>query len=878
MLLTSSITKPTYPAAIVDRPRLYRQLDRWRDVRGIAVHAPAGYGKSSLISRWIDVSELEEQAAWFTLDESVGNPRDFVHGFAAALEKVQPGLLSAACPILEDAEGSAERVLARLLTILEEGLAAPDAGSQHLLLVLDDLHRIHSAEIDTLLLTILQHGPSRFHLVLLARQRTDLPLARLIAHEQVVLLTKEDLRFTEAEVRELLEQQGFAPPSDSTVAQLAQRSEGWVTALKLAMLSTLNRGAPESLVAALQSERSWLTEYLIEEVLRQQTPDVRTFLLHTSILDEFNAELSAAVTRIDNAYSVLSEIVHNDLFVVTSNSSGGWYRYHHLFQDLLKRRLAAREAASPIVELHVRAADWLLENDRSESALHHLLAAGLLDDAAEVVERLLSDMMLRDPHRAKRVLEELPAGTVQQRPRLLLDRIRLALLVSAPDIRQVRHEIEVAFNPLRESGSVTDALVAEFAVLQAGADYLQHDQTAATKHLEKARRCLDQLDDFGRGTYYFIRLNLLAADGTIEEVTRYANEAITAYGRAGFSAGVISLRREVARKAMHRGSAGEANELFRNLLDRPVVEGPMVVRELITAYLCAAENSYWQNDLGEAKPYLWSLKQLAEKLQDKALIYFAASLEQAYAVEGEAECLKPGVVAARMEEISDDSLRSYLLDLGIRRALATQSYDDIREMASFIDLSISDLTPEASDRHLVPRLFAQAVCDASAPNTDQILAAALAHATSRGDRFRELRLLAFSSWLRLQQAKTEQAIAIARRAAELAGETGYVRVLSDIPKLAQLLPHWEESIKSRQKPGKSRAQASPDEIGLTRQEARVLALLAQDRTYQQIAEELVISINTVRTHVRHLYRKLSARRRDQAIEAAYRFGVLHADF
>ncbi len=178
-------------------PRLYRQLDRWQDFRAVVIHAPAGYGKSTLVSRWIDISGLGGRSAWFSLEEEDSSPYQFIQYMAAALDSCHPGLLAAVQPVLKDRQGSAQRALTRLLAVLEENSFPPSpTAGQHLLLVLDDLQRIESAEVEALIHKVLEYGPDNLHLLLLARQRTELSLARLYAHGAILALNKQDLRFT----------------------------------------------------------------------------------------------------------------------------------------------------------------------------------------------------------------------------------------------------------------------------------------------------------------------------------------------------------------------------------------------------------------------------------------------------------------------------------------------------------------------------------------------------------------------------------------------------------------------------------------------------------------------------------------------------------
>ncbi len=631
MLSNSRITKPKYPDAVVDRPRLYRRLSRWQEGRGIAIHAPAGYGKSSLVSRWIDVSNLGDRAAWLSLEESEADPHQFVYQVACALNKVCPGVQEAVEPILEDTQSSAERVLERLLTALEHRLMSPEWSSQDLLLVLDDLHQVQSPEIDAMLRKVLELGPENLHLLLLARWRTELPLARLVAHEQVVALTKEDLRFTEGEVGEYIQRQGFPPPSASELAQLAQRSEGWVTALKLSVLSSRRRDSVSELITALQGDREWLAEFLTDEVLKQQSPELRHFLLQTSILGEFNAELCGAVSGATDSYAMLAAIARVDLFLLQLGSGGGWFRYHHLFQELLQHRLRAQTDDAEVAELHRRAAAWLADAGHTSAAVRHLFAAGDIEEAATLIESDLREIVLVDPYKAHALLDLLPDAVVLQRPRLMLDRLRLALVTVNVLFGRYLQEMEAAFKELLRSCAKSPEYRTEFRVYRAARCYLLHDFEAAAGAVDKVRSDTGLMDDFTRGTLNFLQMRLEDVERPSEAAVQYAEQALAAYRRAGFVAGTVAVRRELARRAMHSGHARIATDRFQTLLDGHTIEGPMVVRELAFAHFCAAENRYWQNDLERAREHQGSLLALAELLQDDQLIYFANAAAQTYA-------------------------------------------------------------------------------------------------------------------------------------------------------------------------------------------------------------------------------------------------------
>ncbi|MBK8048827.1 MAG: hypothetical protein IPK16_17925 [Anaerolineales bacterium] len=239
--------------------------------------------------------------------------------------------------------------------------------------------------------------------MLLSRQRPALPLARLYAQGQVDVITAADLSFTQEEVHAYLLRQGFPAPSAEDVAQLTGRSDGWITAIRLAVLALQKSPDLHRLLTALHGNNSWLADFLTDEVLSKQTPRLHRFLLQTSILDSFNAELCATVTGIVDAYQALAESARADLFMIPLETPG-WYRYHHLFQEMLQHRLMTQHPAGTVADLHRRAAAWLAGADQPRGAVQHLLQAGANVEAAALVERSLRSALANDLYQARALL------------------------------------------------------------------------------------------------------------------------------------------------------------------------------------------------------------------------------------------------------------------------------------------------------------------------------------------------------------------------------------------------------------------------------------------------------------------------------------------
>ncbi len=855
---------PEHHGALVDRPQLYRQLDRWQQLRAVVIHAPTGYGKTSLVRRWLDLGQPPPPTAWLTLDERDGDPRRFAQRLVMALDKLAPGVLVQAQAVLQDPQGSIVRALKGAFAHLDDvaGAAGLAAGVGHFLVVVDDLHRIESPEIDAALQWVLEDGPPQVHLFLLSRQRPTLPLARLYAHGRIAVLDKVDLQFTAQEIEALLAQEGFQRPTEAELAQLAARSEGWAAALRLAVLAAHRRRDVGNLVRLLDSGTTWLADYLAEEVLRQQPPEIRAFLLHTSLLDRFNAPLCAAITGDGAARAHLDTVARADLFLVPVDDHPGWYRYHALFQDWLRRQLPAQAAPAEIAALNRRAADWLVAAGDLPAAAPHFLAAGEDARAAALIESQMPVALLHDPDRARALLALLPADLVARRPQLVLDRCRLAILRDSTDAAALAEAAARTLEATAASDPDAERHHAEWLVLRATGAFIRGDLPGAANGAQLAAPCRAHLDDLHRAIYEFLRMHLAGHARDWAEVERCGAVALGDFERAGFEAGTVALRRELAKWSMLRGDAAQASTRFRELAHRWRLNYATVARELVHAYLSAAENSYWQDRLDEARVYQRRATALAIELQDSDIMAVARCLARLLDPDAGAAQTDVAAAARHCSQVAPPGAAQMLLDCQCRVFIAAGRGDLAWSMVQLSALHDGTAPEDLELRPLITYLRAYIARGIELEAVTPLLDAGLAAAHRGDERFWSLHLLALSAWQQRRLGRLTGAEDTLRAAAGLAHKTGYVRMLLDIPELA-----W-----SANEPGT--AGTDSGRPLLTAREVAVLAGLAADLTYAEIAAEMVISIGTVRTHVRHIYKKLAVHGRDQGIRRARELGLL----
>ncbi len=529
MFLPSVITKPDYVASLVDRPRLFGRLNRWQDVRAVVIHAPAGYGKSSLVSRWLDLCGHAGRAAWLSLDESDADPRQMVRGLASALDAILPGVSTTMQPVLDAPQNEPQRALARLVEALWEGLdPRGSAPQEHWLLILDDVHLLAASEAVALLKPLLEKGPPNLHAVLLARSMATLPLSRLYTQGQVLELTADDLRFTGEEVHQFLVAHQESC-SAGELQQIVERTGGWVVALQLAMHSQRGHRSLAEHLRTLRGDNRWLAQYLTQEVLAQQSPTLRSFMLRTSILDSFCAPLCQAVAGVDDAYQALAELRAKELLLIQLDAEGAWFRYHHLFQELLQQRLLEVEGKAAVDRLHRRAAGWLAGQERLLPAIHHLQRAGDEDGAAALVESRIRPFILHHPTQAYLLFDALSPDAILRRPRLALERCLASSMMLNTDLAGHVRNAQRSLAEHAVAGPQQATWEVELLVYRAAAHYLNGETEEATAIAQEAQSRSRHLDRLLEGMLEFLWLHLSVAANDETAARRHGRRALAAF-------------------------------------------------------------------------------------------------------------------------------------------------------------------------------------------------------------------------------------------------------------------------------------------------------------------------------------------------------------
>ncbi len=385
-ILATKLYIPPLRPNVVSRPRLTERLNEGLHRKLTLISAPAGFGKSTLVSEW--TLGLGRPVAWLSLDEGDNDSTRFLTYLVAALQTITPSIGEWALGALQSPQPPPTEVL---LTALLNDLTTI---SDPFVLVLDDYHVLDATPVDQALAFLIDHLPPHIHLIIATREDPHLPLARLRARAQLTEVRAIDLRFTPSEAAAFLNQMMGLTLSAEEIAALERRTEGWIAGLQLAALSLQGQEDATSLIASFTGSHHFVLDYLMEEVLGQQSEHVQTFLLHTSLLDRMSGRLCDAVV-LDSAMSgqaTLEYLERANLFLIPLDNERRWYRYHHLFAEMLRLRLHQSISSSPAIaqsqvnELHLRASSWYEDQGLTMEAFHHAAAANDVERAERLIE------------------------------------------------------------------------------------------------------------------------------------------------------------------------------------------------------------------------------------------------------------------------------------------------------------------------------------------------------------------------------------------------------------------------------------------------------------------------------------------------------------
>ncbi|HEY6747844.1 MAG TPA: LuxR C-terminal-related transcriptional regulator [Mycobacteriales bacterium] len=905
-LLMAKTRVPRRRQEWVLRPRLSERLGRTVRSRLTLVSAPAGFGKTTLLSHW--VAQVAEQApaerpavAWVSLDDRDDDQRIFWTYVATALrEAIDSGGEAAdavgttALSLLRSSQPSTDAVLVSLLNDLQRLPC-------DVVLVLDDYHLIESRDVHDGMAFLLDHLPEHVHLVLATRADPPLPLARLRVRGELVEIRAADLRFTAEEAAAFLAgPMGLSLAADD-VTTLAERTEGWAAALQLAGLSLQDRQDPGAVVAAFAGDDRFVVDYLAEEVLTRQPADVRDFLLSTSILERLSGPLCDAVTGQDGGAARLVALERANLFLVPLDDARRWYRYHHLFADVLRAHLLQQQPTR-VPELHRRAGVWLRDHGDPAAAVRHALAGGDLDGAADLME-LTIPALRRERREAElaRWVRELPDDVLRRRP--VLGVAFVGTLAQMSDFATVDQRLSAIERSLRPPGGswperpppglvVVDedgyrALPATIEMYRAALALFHGELDVTVARAGKALALAPAGNELVRAAAGALAGLASWAGGDLAGAHAAYTESAAGLARVGFVSDVLGCSVTLGHLRRTQGRLGDALSTYRQALDLAGAQPGGPLRGTADMHVGVAEILVDRDDLAGAAEQLAIARRLGERnglpqnpyrsrLVLARLREAEGDLDAALQLIDEADRVYDGDYSPDVRPVPAVRAR-----LWIRRqepALA-DAWVRERQLSTVDDLSY---LREYEHVTLARLLLARADLDDAAGLLGRLLTAA--EDGGRGGTVIEVLVLqALAEYARGERAAALGALG---RAVTLAEPEGHIRVFADEgPPMAvvlRLLLRREHaaggylrrllSATTARPEGPPSAQPLVDP--LSDRELDVLRLLASDLDGPDIARQLTVSLNTLRTHTKRIYAKLGVTNRRAAVRRGQELHLL----
>jgi len=911
-LLFTKLNRPSVPTDWLVRPRLMQQLDRSLQQGPLTlVCASAGYGKSTLVSAWLTSLAARQRqpipAAWLSLDESDSNLLVFLRYLVAAIQTVFPDSCAYTQTLLQSHYPPEQTVL--LVTLGNELQRLPGRA----VLVLDDYYTIRGQEVHDFLSELLHHWPQLLHLVLISRNNPPWPLASLRAKGQVVEIRTRDLRFTSEETAGFLDQALATPLSSSTIDFLDQQLEGWIAGLRLVVLSLGAGTGVDSELTALAGTPVEIADYLVDEVIASQSPAILSFLLATSILDRYCVAqcehlLDGSILSVDppiDIRSCIQWLESNNLFIIPLDAGRQWYRYHHLFQILLQRRLREEIGPEQVRDLHRRAVVWLAGQGLTDEALHHALAIDDLELAARLMVAGLRAVLNREDRvTLDRWLRLLPHEFVQRHPWLLLIKaIVLGFSWQLAASWKLLGQVEAL---LEEGDARTLSLIDphDLPVLRGAIATLRGqevfilgkaDQTIA--YTEEALALLPEQWSFVRGTavtYWGLGMHASGRGetalrtlmdeyaGLVDKTGSYALRLLFTSGFNAIEAGHLEQARQVAQAMLkHATSSGLPHTLG------------------YAHYFLGVVHYGW-NELDAAGRHFGELVAKRFAAHTQAAHNGMVGMARVHVARG--ELAAAWSVVELMSQYDLERLGQDGDDVGSLRAQLALAQGDREAALRWAD----GYTAPAAGRSLLwlqdPHLIKAHILltrggEADLRSALEILDVLCEFAQRTFNIRVHLEALALRALALEMQGNADAAAAALRQAVELARSGGFIRVFVDLgpPMQKMLLRHaagWggvgpeavspilaafpgpQKTVSAGNDASRSRVANARLAEPLTERELEVLALLRGRLSNKEIAGQLVLSTATVKRYTVNIYQKLGVNKRRDAVIEAEALGIL----
>jgi LuxR family maltose regulon positive regulatory protein len=898
-IIHTKFHRPSIPEDHVGRTSLLEQLEKGRLKHFTLVSAPAGYGKSMLLSSWLE--NCDAPNVWFSVDEGDNNLRQFLIYFLTAIRTMFPDAVEKTLALANSANLPPLKVL--VASLLNE----MNLIDQDYILAIDDIHFIQEKQVYDLLTELLRYPPKSMHLVLSGRRDPFLPISSFRIRGLLNEIRMQDLCFTTTETKAYLEQVLGEQIEDAIAAKWTEKTEGWIAGLKMAAISMRQRGDAGSMLSDMPGGLQYVTEYLFKEVFERQSPEIRHYLLSTAVLDRFCAPLcdvlcgpiAESMQSDISSWDFINLLKNQNLFIINLDAENRWFRYHHLFKQLLQNQLKRHHTPKEIFELHSRASHWFDEKGFIDEAIQHLILAGDQLGAAQIVEQHRQDILNKDKwYVLEKWLSMFSDMVIQHRPELLMAQVWV--FYHHFDIQRIPSVIDAAEALLK--GTPSDRhLRGEINFFRGYISYFQNQGSRSLKHLKEALKMIP------------------------DESYEIRSQTEILYGLASQMQG----QEESAIKRL--------NDLLHPKQPTPNIKETRLLATLVYIYIIsgdldkafganqqlfeyAIKNRYYYAKAWGV--YLQGIIHFYRNELDKAMDHFDRAIDQKYIFHTRAVIdSKAGLIfsyqAKGQSDRAGETLQSLFDYVGV---LDDPAYSIVAHSCK-VRLSImkgelkSAMNWLQKSSPLVENMIwwleipAVTHCrallaegsDESLEKAETQLGELLQLSQDNHNICHTIQMMPLLAIVYQKQGRVDKALTILERAVDLANPGGWIRPFVELDSpmadllnrlikknvavdfVGKLLIAFEDKEPeavpdaTESKPAvKPSVRPQPLVDPLTNRELDILELLSQRLQNKEIAEKLFISTETVKTHLNNIYQKLNVSNRRDAVEKAKSLGILYS--
>jgi len=902
-ILATKLYIPAPRPNIVLRPRLIKQMNEGLHRKLTIISASAGFGKTTLVSDW--VSRCKRRVAWLSLDEEDNDPARFLAYLITALQTIIPNI---GAEVLRMVQSAQPPPLESILTILLNEIATiPD----NIIFVLDDYHVIEDKEVGKVLTFLLEHLPPQMHLVITTREDPNLPLARLRARGQLTELRAVDLRFTQEEAAEFLDQVMGLNISAEDIAVLEARTEGWVAGLQLAAISMQGHKDTSNFIKSFTGSHHFVLDYLVEEVLQQQSKRIQDFLLCTSILDSMCGPLCDAVFSDVSSFGqdTLEHLEHTNLFIIPLDNERYWYRYHHLFGNILRQRLEKSRTRKEIAGYHLHASEWYEKNNDPTHAFHHAVAAGDFSRAA-----MLAEMYWQGMNEIFQMaawlgwVKQLPDELILFRP-VLCTQIAWGYMdisdVDASESR-LRDAERCLETPPNEMVIVAEdqfrSLPARIAIARTYNAQTLHDFPTAVRYAELALKLAPEEDHFMRSQTAAILGGMYWANGDLDAACKSMSDWIENAQKSGYFIFAVASGSGMADIQTEQGYLREALKTYHRSL-QIAAEHEAEARQVIAHHHLGlallyhemgdeqVASQHFQKGLELGSYSLlhdWTYRKYRAQAQIKAS---EGDFDSALDLLENAKRFYGKSLIPNTQPVDAIKARIHLKQGQLPKAEAwvheqgLSTEDNLSYLREFEHITLARVLIAEYQSNREERIVQEGL---------HLLERLMTAAENQNRMGSMLQILMVTALAHHAVDSTPQAFASLERSLQLAAPEGYFRIFIDegepMRALLSAFHAWIEK-QSRSQYQELRvytgkllsAFAQPAGAGkpvsglveaLSPRELEVLRLIAQGLSNNEISRKLFLALNTIKGHNRMIFGKLQAQNRTEAVARARELGLL----